>query len=277
VTSGFAGAAAIRQPLPIPAQAIAPSAGRTNVQTVHAAAEILSVIPDGIASAAHDPFGARVVAIALLLSDDVTVRVRQLQSVQPLIDAGTLNEAVRMLPAIDPLNRTTRVALLDLIQPALRQMSGNQLHQFASAVQAIIEADGRVTLFEYAMYRQLRRAISPAPPVQFMSIQPLMNEVITVLSALAYRGKDPQAGAESFRAGLSRLDVNSQVPAASDYGLGALDPALDRLALVSPGVKRRIIDAAAHAISSDGVIQPDEAEILRALCAALDVPVPPLV
>ena len=36
-------------------------------------------------------------------------------------------------------------------------------------------------------------------------------------------------------------------------------------------------DAAAHAISSDGVIQPDEAEILRALCAALDVPVPPLV
>jgi Zn-dependent protease with chaperone function len=278
VASGFAGTAARRpQPPPIPAQVVAPSAGQTNVRTVHAAADILSVIPVGIANAARDAFGARVVAIAMLLNDSTEVRARQLQSVQPLIDAGTLNEAVRMLPAIDPLDRMTRVALLDLIQPALRQMSGDQLRQFASAVQALIEADGRVTLFEYAMYRQLRRAISPPTPVQFVSIQPLMNEAIIVLSALAYRGKDPQAGAEAFRAGINRLGANEQILAANDYGISALDPALNRLAAASGGVKRRLVDAAAHAIALDGVIQPDEAEILRALCAALDVPIPPIV
>ena len=73
-----------------------------------------------------------------------------------------------------------------------------------------------------------------------------------------------------------RLDVSEQTPAANEYGLRALDAALNRLAEASPGVKRRVVDAAAFAISADGMVQPDEAEILRALCAALDIPIPPL-
>ncbi|MBC8109305.1 MAG: M48 family metallopeptidase [Anaerolineae bacterium] len=279
VASGLAGTS---QPPPIPAHAVVSAAGQASVRTVHKALEILLAIPDEIQNVAREPFGARVVALALLISDDESVRQKQLQAIQPLIDAATVEEAMRFAPGVERMNRTARVALLDLIQPALRRMSANQLRQFAGAVQAMIEADGRVTLFEYAMYRQLRREMSmadqskrPAPP-RYMSVQPLLNEITTVLSALAYRGKDPAVGAESFRAGMARLGVNEQILAASDYGLGALDPALNRLAEASPGVKRRIVDAAAHAIASDGVIQPDEAEILRALCAALDIPIPPL-
>jgi hypothetical protein len=219
----------------------------------------------------------------LLLSDESSTRERQLHALQPLIDIGTIHEALRFLPAIHELNRMTRIALLDLIQPALRRMSKAQLRQFATAVHGLIEADSRVTLFEYAMYRQLRREVTlvdrvnSPPPVRYMSVQSLMDEIVTVLSALAYRGKEPQAGAESFRAGMARLGASEPVLAANDYGLAALDPALNKLAEASPGVKRRVVDAAAHAIASDGVIEPDEAETLRALCAALDVPVPPLV
>jgi tellurite resistance protein len=277
VTSGFAGAT---QPPPLPAHAVMPSAGQT--RNVEAAAEILSAIPPEIMNAARDPFGARVVALAMLISDDHSVRQKQLEAIQPMIDAASVDEAMLIAPAIQQMNRTTHVALLDLIQPALRQMSTNQLRQFAAAVRTLIEADGRVTLFEYAMYRQLRREMSqadqskrPAPP-RYSSVQPLMAEIVTVLSALALQGKDPAVGAESFRAGMARLGVNEPVLAANDYGLPALDPALNRLAEASLGVKRRVVDAAAHAIASDGVIQPDEAEILRALCAALDIPVPPL-
>jgi hypothetical protein len=253
------------------------------MRSVQAAAEVLSAIPADIQHAARDPFGARVVAMALLLSDDVAARQKQLQTIRGLIDAGTIDEALQFAPIVQRLNRTTRVALLDLMQPALRQISANQLQQFAGAAKALIEADGRVTLFEYAMYRQLRREMvhvdqtARQEPVRYMSVQPVMDEIVTVLSALAFRGKEPAAGAASFRAGLARLDSGNSVQPANDFGLGALDVALNRLAEASPGVKRRIIDAAAHAIAEDGIVQPDEAETLRALCSALDVPVPPLI
>jgi tellurite resistance protein len=55
-----------------------------------------------------------------------------------------------------------------------------------------------------------------------------------------------------------------------------LDGALDRLAGASGPIKQRLLMAAAHVVSADGVLLTEEAELLRAIAASLDVPVPPL-
>jgi tellurite resistance protein len=240
----------------------------------------LATIPPELAAAAREPFGARVVAMAMLMSDDESVRAVQVQSLRSSLNAATVDEVLKIAPATFQMDRSSVVALMDLIQPALKQLSANQLQEFASATKALTEADGRVTLFEYAMYRQLRRQLDaargkPMPsPVQFYSLRPLLGDAVTVLSALAYSGKDPAHGADAFQAGLARLDAPEHVLAANDYGLGAVDAALNRLAQASAGVKRRIVDAAAHAVAEDGLVQPEEAQLLRAICAALEVPLP---
>ena len=59
-------------------------------------------------------------------------------------------------------------------------------------------------------------------------------------------------------------------------GIKQLDAALDRLAMASLPIKQRLIVAATHVVSADGVILIEEAELLRAISAALDVPMPPL-
>jgi DnaJ-domain-containing protein 1 len=64
---------------------------------------------------------------------------------------------------------------------------------------------------------------------------------------------------------------------AADCGLGPIDQALRRLAQAVPQIKKNVIDACAHTVAADGVIQPNEAELLRAIADALDCPIPPFV
>ena len=56
-----------------------------------------------------------------------------------------------------------------------------------------------------------------------------------------------------------------------------MDEAIRKLAAASPPVKQRVIDACAHAVASDGQVTVAEAELLRAVASAMDVPLPPLV
>jgi uncharacterized tellurite resistance protein B-like protein len=56
----------------------------------------------------------------------------------------------------------------------------------------------------------------------------------------------------------------------------AISAALDRLTLAVPIIKRNLIEASAHVVGADGVIQESEAELLRAVADTLDCPIPPL-
>ena len=62
----------------------------------------------------------------------------------------------------------------------------------------------------------------------------------------------------------------------STCDFAALDAALDKLAAASLPIKQRTLVAAAHVVGADGQILIAEAELLRAISAALDVPMPPL-
>jgi len=73
------------------------------------------------------------------------------------------------------------------------------------------------------------------------------------------------------------LATASDLRPPADASLQALDDALNMLAQASPPVKRRIIDACAHCVAADGIVQLEEAELLRAVAAVLDCPLPPLV
>jgi hypothetical protein len=49
------------------------------------------------------------------------------------------------------------------------------------------------------------------------------------------------------------------------------------LAASAPAIKKQILTAAAIAITHDGTVTVDEAELFRAIAESLDCPVPPVV
>jgi uncharacterized tellurite resistance protein B-like protein len=200
--------------------------------------------------------------------------------------ADTLATLRQLDPALRLLKPAHRLPLLQLALPALKALEPTALGTFAGTLDDLVQADGRVSTFEFALQRLVLRelAVNRAPSAavaQIYSFQAVTREISVVLSSLAHASSDDAAeAARAFAEGAAQLKlVEGEIALLSmaDSGLVALDAALDRLAGASGPIKQRLLMAAAHVVSADGVLLTQEAELLRAVAASLDVPVPPMV
>ncbi len=273
-----------RPPAPIPfkpTQVVADVGALTETHFRNAQT-LLSAIPTALREATRDPARAQALVYALLLDGDEAMLARQQQMVAQ--DAGAEAAAIlaSLRPALAGLDPAARLPLLQLSLPALRSLDGAALDRFATTLDELIQADGRVTPFEFALQKmllgQLRLAQAPARKMQFDSFDAVRHEISVVLSALAYVGGEAQA-ASAFAEGIAQLPVIARQlvllePAAC--GIEQVDAALDKLAVSSLPIKKRLLVAAGHVIAADGTITEEEGELFRALTATLDVPMPQL-
>ena len=174
-----------------------------------------------------------------------------------------------------------KLPLLQLALPALKTLRPSALTPFFETLDALVRADGRISPFEFSLQKLLARhlAASRAPAraalVQFHAFPAVASEINTVLSVLAHAGeRDANAAYAAGAAQLSGLDGHLGLLAPST-DLVALDAALDKLSSASGPIKQRLLEAAAHVVLADGEVHIEEFELLRAIAATLDVPLPP--
>ena len=263
-----------------PARAVVDIGALTESHFRHAQALIQS-IPERLREAVRDVTGAQVVVFGLLLDGDKTARDTQQAIVEKHAGADAAAQLAGYRSALSVLHPDARLSLLQLALPALRQLNTAGLDRFATTLDELVHADAQVTPFEYALQKmllsQLRLAQSPNRAVQFDSFPAARTEIAVVLSALAHFS--PTESAKAFAAGATQLpllagQLTLLEPAAC--GLEQVDAALDKLAVCSLPIKRRLLIAAAHVIGSDGTISAEEGELYRALAATLDLPMPQL-
>jgi Zn-dependent protease with chaperone function len=270
-------------PMAVSPQELVRRIGAPTPQHLTYAAMLIDAIPRPIAAAAREPFGARATLFCLLLSNDPSDRARQMQMLQQQTDPTTLRLTAELAPAIAALGAPARLALFELAMPALRQIAATQLAEFKQALKALIEADAQVTPFEFILFRLVGKMLvlpgAPVrrPEVRYAALKPVMGDVVAVLSLLARAGcgGNPSRASMAYRVGIARLGVDVEPPMRDNVSLQELDAALGRLVTCAPGVKRRIVDACAHCVASDGVVCVEEAELLRLVTAMLDCPLPP--
>jgi hypothetical protein len=103
-------------------------------------------------------------------------------------------------------------------------------------------------------------------------------DAATVASVLAWSGASDPASAR--RAWTDARAADPGLPAdplpASRCTLDALEQALRALAQSGPAFKRRVVDACVAAVVADGRTTVEEAELMRAVCASIGVPMPPV-
>ena len=193
---------------------------------------------------------------------------------------------LRLLPEIQALRPECRLPLIDLAVPALQQMSPSQYAEFRGVVKELAEADQEISLFEYTLQRVVRQNLESRfgkpqrRQVAFYSVAGVKQQCEQLLSTLAYAGQHEAGDAErAFRAGAAQLGLPpgtvGLLPEA-EAGLGALDQALEQVALLSPPQKRKVLAACVECIAADHEVTVEEAELLRAVAASLDCPMPPL-
>ena len=265
--------------------ALTAAAGTLTPEGAADARSLLSDIPAALRTAARSPHDAPILVYGLLLDADEGVRARQLASLASREGADVQGTLRQLDPALRQLKPEHRLPLLQLALPALKALPSTALGSFAGTLDDLVFADGRVTPFEFALQRLVLRTLAvsrapSAPVAQIFSFQAVAAEISVVLSALAHASSDDAGeAARAFAEGASQLklvEASLRLLAESESGLPQLDAALDRLAGASGPIKQRLLVAAAHVVSADGVVLTQEAELLRAVAASLDVPVPPM-
>jgi Zn-dependent protease with chaperone function len=269
--------------LQVAAAAVA-AAGTLDAGNVAAAGAVLDALPPELRDAARDPHRAPVVVFALVL-DVGTVGDRQRSLVRQRDGAAAAAALDALEPLVRPLPAEHKLPLVQLTLPAWRTLPRAQADAYLGTLDELVRADACVSTFEFTLQKLLTRTLTlardpAAAVVQIYSFNAVVPEISTVLSALAHASSDDAtAAAGAFSAGAAQLKLIAgqlaYVPAEA-CELPALGAALDKLAAASGPIKQRTLLAAAHVVSADGRITAREAELLRAIAATLDVPVPAL-
>jgi Zn-dependent protease with chaperone function len=287
MTSGLAATAPPRpasRPISTDRSRISGQVGSPKQEHLEHASRLVAGLPALVVQAVREPYSARGVIFALLLSrDDAATRDRQLRMLQTHIEPPLARVVQQLSAAVDGLPEENRLPVVDLAIPALKRLSPAQYQAFRQIVEALTAADGKVDLFEYCLrvillgYLDVQFGLRQVAAVRFKDANAVKQPAIVILSALAYAGQsEPDDIQRAFAAGAKDLLGQARMVPPGECTFDSFDAALNQLAQASPPLKRKVLEAVVACIAADGKMTIEEGELLRAVAAALSCPLPPV-
>lgn len=281
ITSALAAGGAVVLP-----EAIVDTVGRPEVEHVDFAGQLRQNIPAELYDAAHSPELAYLLTLALILDRSGRLRDRQIAILSERLGDERGRMIRRYCEALSETGAEFRLPLLEVSFPALKRRPAPQLAHLVSLTQRLIELDSRIDLYEYCFYRILmsslgqavdprgRRAPRRAPR------RGLRQAAVELLTLVAEHGHDEEDVRQAaFRAGAELLGdwaVSMTAEADTGHSVETLDASLDLLLALNGKSRRRLLEAVTAVAAHDGRLEIAEAELIRAVCATLDCPLPPI-
>jgi hypothetical protein len=261
-------------------------------QVAHPAADdyrradaIVGAIPEPLRALATNRDDVVPLLLALLLDAHPAVQAKQHSEIAARLgrETAVLTAALRSERLAD-LHPMLRLPLAALAFPVLRQRPRAQLDHALDTVHAVVNTDGRVSVFEYCLgamlESQMREAMAPSRHAPFgrRRIAQCAPQVATLLALVAQAGHDNahdalRAYLAGLQAALPQQHIDYAPPPEGVLVLDAIWPVLDAL---EPAGKQRLVEAVAAAVSHDGRISVPESELLRTVCGVLHCPLPPM-
>src|SRR5882672_1374805 len=274
-----AAAPAASGPLGAPgiARSMVESIGNPSSAHLDHARGTLAAIPSEIRAAVGSEKGAEAALFGLLLGEG-ELRKAQLALIGERSGAELPAQSARFADALKPLGARARLPVLELVIPTLKRLPGPERDALLGTIKAVIEADRRITLGEFVLLTLCRSQIQKEPrrppPVKYRSLDAVATEAAVLLSLLAHSGK---GGMAAFDKGMAALGAAGGVlRSPSELNIGAVESALNELNLLAPLKKPLFIKACVATAMADDKLTLAEGELLRAICAALDSPLPPI-
>ncbi len=259
------------------AQTAITAMGQPDQRHIEKAQSTLHALPSRIKTAVHEPYAARAIIYALLLSEDQEEREHQLEALQQIALPDVYRVLMDYGPEIQRLEVELRLPLIELVLPALQSLSTEQAQHFRFCMERLIEADGHVSLLEWTLYQLLLNNLNEQDnkPAN-LQLKDLQRECQLLLTVLAAAG---QHDSEEISAALNAAETELPFALADTDDVSdmrALSLAVERLRRLKPMQKPALLQAMARCIEHSGQIRPAEAELFRAMADILDCPMPPL-
>ena len=260
-----------------PAASLVESIGNPSSAHLDHARGILDAIPAEIRAAVGSEKGAEAALFALLLGEG-ELRKAQLALIGERSGAEVPAQSARFADALKPLGARARLPVLELVTPTLKRLPGPERDALLETIKAVIEADRKITLGEFVLLTlcrtQIQKEPKRPPAVKYRGVDAVATEAAVVLSLLAHSGKGGMAAFDKGMAALGAAGGVLRSPA--ELNIGAVESALNELNLLAPLKKPLFIKACVATAMADDKLTLAEGELLRAICAALDSPLPPI-
>ena len=261
----------------LPAAALIGSIGNPSFAHVDHARRLLDEMPAEVRTAAANEPGAKAVVFALLLGEG-EARLKQVSLVREAFGDDVAGQCGHLADALKPVGARLRLPALELALPALKVLPREGRDHLLGLVSRLIQIDGKLSLGEFVLLTLLRRHLGTEPkgppPVKHTDISSVAAESAVVLSLLAHAGG---GGMLAFNKGMETLGVKGGVfHAPTELRLDSVEGALYELKLLAPLKKPLFIKACVVVVMADDKLTVAEGELLRAVCATLDTPLPPI-
>ena len=259
--------------------------GRPTEKHLAGARTFLNKLPEDLKNTIHSPYGAQAIIFILVLDRDKNERAKQLDYLGSAAKPGIMREVSQHYRSIKDLGTDRRLPLIDLALPALRQLSISQYHDFRKILTGLITADKKVSFFEWTLQKLVIHHLDNAfagtnnrkhkePTIK------RAKEAGTIMVSLFVNTMKQKAltRREVFAEALKEISwIDEELLESSDFSLTDLDAALVDLSALKPRYKKMLLKACAAVVMADKQVTPRETELLRAVSAGLDCPMPPII
>jgi Zn-dependent protease with chaperone function len=260
--------------------------GQPNQEQVELAGKLRQSIPESLTAAAHSPVDAYLLSIALILDRSGRVLERQLSLVHEQLGQQRANRVKQYYDELATISTTYRLPILEIAFPSLRQREPSELEYLIDLSMRLVEVDGDIDLYEYCFHRvlasSLQRALRPSRKSRRRSGMrtKVRTAAVDLLRTIAHHGhRNDSHGEQAFRAGLKVFGdwaKDTEYDVEREFTSNVLDRQLDLLTALNGDGRQMLIMAITTVIADDGELTDVEADLMRAVCASLEVPLPPI-
>ncbi len=254
------------------------SIGEPNALHLTQAQILLAQIPEAIRQQLHKSITAKALVYLLLLDKDKDTERRQLQLISSHDSSPALAEVVRLKGVMPRIMDELRLPLLDLVSSELDMLEDVQKRLFLDTLKKLIEANGKVDLFEFLLYqyflhdfgwKKARRGQGSIP------IERMKHEVALLIDMICRINPDKKPGRIKHDM-LAELFPGYTIKSVRKAGIGQVGKALEKLNLCSYDDKKQLLRALVYCVLSDGVVKTEEMETMRLVSMMLGCPMPML-
>jgi hypothetical protein len=264
------------------AEVVRQSVGNHDESHLNYALTLLERLPEPIWRAVHEPAGAHALVLAMVMARGEMGRA-ELTTALPDASPALLGQTLALVGLLRDLPHADWLPLLELAIPALEELPPQQLVAVPDEVDLLIQADKRVTLFEFSLATLLRHALGERRALQrprhHGGLRQINRDLSQLLSLMVHAGhSDEGAASRAFGEAVQLLGGKAEITllARNELSLTTIEQALQRLSRLNIKFKGSVIEAATTAIMADGEVKLSELDFLRAIGASLDCPIPPL-
>jgi Zn-dependent protease with chaperone function len=265
------------------ADTVIDAVGRPEPRHVEYAQKLRSSIPPPLYAAAHAPDDALLLAIALSLGDSESDK--QLRIVDEKLGRERAKKIRDFHALISQAGPAYRLPLLEIAFPMLKKRPAAQIEFLLELINKLVQIDGVVSLSEFCYYQILEshlfQAANPAGKSgNRVGKKQARQAAVDLVRVVADRGHDsPEEKKLAFDAGVALFGGwagDHDLSHSDSDTITVLEQSLMVLRQMNSAGRQSFIRAVSKTIAYDGKLALSEAELLRAICAALDCPMPPL-